>query len=46
MKFGTFLFQTQGSSLIVSRIILFGGPGTRDALAAMEQYQQHLLSKF
>jgi len=30
----------------VSRIILFGGPGTRDALAAMEHYQEHLLSKF
>ncbi len=30
----------------VSRIILFGGPGTRGALAAMEHYQQHLLSKF
>ena len=30
----------------VSRIILAGGPGTRDALAALEHYQQHLLSKF
>jgi probable F420-dependent oxidoreductase len=30
----------------VSRIILAGGPGTRDALATMEHYQQNLLSKF
>ena len=30
----------------VARIILAGGPGTRDALAAMEHYQQNLLSKF
>ncbi len=30
----------------VARIILAGGPGTRDALAAMEHYHQQLLSKF
>src|SRR6202521_1935725 len=30
----------------VSRIILAGGPGTRAALAAMEHYRHHLLSKF
>jgi len=30
----------------VSRVVVAGGPGTREALAAMEHYQQNLLSKF
>jgi probable F420-dependent oxidoreductase len=30
----------------VARIILAGGPGTRDALAAMQHYHDHLLSKW
>lgn len=30
----------------VARLILAGGPGTRDALAAMERYHEDLMSKF
>jgi predicted polyphosphate/ATP-dependent NAD kinase len=30
----------------VSRLILAGGPGTREALAAMDHYRDTIISKF
>jgi probable F420-dependent oxidoreductase len=36
----------QLAAIGVTRVILAGGPATRDALAAMEHYHQNLMSKF